>query len=90
MSEVTEELEVFAHALRQLRAIRDWTHREVGAAAELDPNQIALVERGTRSPTLSTMVKICRGAFKMSLVDFLAVGKREQVKQRKKAEEVAQ
>ncbi len=89
MISISEDLDVFSCALRSSREYRGWTHKEVGDAADLGQNQIALLERGDRSPTLSTMVRICRGAFQMSLADFLMVGVREQQRKAKATEEPA-
>jgi transcriptional regulator with XRE-family HTH domain len=51
----------FGKALRLLRKSRKTTQRGLAIAARLDPSYISLLERGESSPTLITMLAICRG-----------------------------
>ena len=55
MSGVTDDLGLFACALRCSRSFRGWTNKEVGERAEMDQNEIALIQRGERVPTLLSM-----------------------------------
>ncbi|MDR8093082.1 helix-turn-helix domain-containing protein [Burkholderia gladioli] len=51
----------FGKALRTLRRTRRTTQRDLAVSARLDRSYISLLERGESSPTLTTMLAICRG-----------------------------
>jgi transcriptional regulator with XRE-family HTH domain len=48
----------FGRVLRESRRSRGLTQREVSDRARLDPTTPSLLERGLRSPTLETIIKL--------------------------------
>ncbi|MEY8174680.1 helix-turn-helix domain-containing protein [Burkholderia multivorans] len=66
----------FGKALRTLRRARRTTQRDLAVSARLDRSYISLLERGESSPTLATMLAICRG-LGISLADMASEVERE-------------
>lgn len=62
----------FGIVLRELRRKRRLTQETLSFDAEMARTYISLLELGQRSPTLDTMLSICR-ALKISLVDLAAL-----------------
>lgn len=54
-----DQKQAFGLALRELRADRQFSQDALAASAGLDRTFISLLEVGQRSPTLTTLSKIC-------------------------------
>jgi transcriptional regulator with XRE-family HTH domain len=52
------DVEMFTRRLRLLRESKGISQEELAARAGLDRSYISLVERGRRSPTVNTLIKI--------------------------------
>ena len=50
----------FGRVLAKLRKQRGWSQEYLGFESELARNYISILERGERSPTLTTISRICR------------------------------
>lgn len=61
----------FGSALREARKQARLSQEELGFEAELDRTYISLLERGVKSPTLITLMRLC-SALNLSLVAFMA------------------
>ncbi|WP_226034339.1 helix-turn-helix domain-containing protein [Aquitalea palustris] len=61
----------FGVALRDLRKQRGLSQEALGFEADLTRNYISLLELGDRSPTLDTMVALCR-ALEISLAHLVS------------------
>ncbi|MEX3555758.1 MAG: helix-turn-helix transcriptional regulator [Burkholderia gladioli] len=66
----------FGRVLRSLRKERHATQESLAFSASRDRTYISILELGQRSPTLDTMVALCR-ALNVPLVDFVAAVERE-------------
>ena len=51
----------FGNRIAQLRASLGWTQLDLAERCELQSTAIAHYEAGRREPTLTNIVKICRG-----------------------------
>lgn len=51
----------FGRALRSLRKAQKSTQRDLAAFARLDRSYVSTLELGESSPTLDTMLALCRG-----------------------------
>jgi transcriptional regulator with XRE-family HTH domain len=51
---------VFGEELRRVRKAAQMTQEELAFRAELDRTYISLLERGSKSPTLTTFFRLCR------------------------------
>jgi len=49
-----------AVATGRLRDGRGWTHQQLADAADLNHAVVAGIEAGTRDPSLSSLIKLCR------------------------------
>lgn len=67
-SEKTHNL-AFGLVLREERKRRKFTQETFGFAAGLDRTYVSLLELGSNSPTLDTIVEVC-AALEMPLSDF--------------------
>ncbi|ARL04297.1 MULTISPECIES: helix-turn-helix domain-containing protein [Burkholderia] len=61
----------FGRALRSLRKARKTTQRDLAVFARLDRSYISTLELGESSPTLDTMLALCR-ALDITLTDLAA------------------
>lgn len=61
----------FGKALRSLRRTRGYTQETLAFAAGLDRTYISLLELGSRSPTLDTIVALC-GTLDVTLSEIAA------------------
>ena len=52
--------EWFAGRLRELREARDWTQRQLAAAAGITAAAVKCIEQGRHKPTWETAVALCR------------------------------
>jgi transcriptional regulator with XRE-family HTH domain len=59
----------FGEALRKLRKTSSRTQEALAFDAKLDRTYISLLELGQRSPTLDTIMALCK-ALKITLVEF--------------------
>jgi transcriptional regulator with XRE-family HTH domain len=57
--------------LRSVRLAQGKTLRSVARRAKVDPAHLSRIERGTASPSLSTLVAICRELGLRNVVDAL-------------------
>lgn len=62
----------FGLTLRTLRTSQNLTQETLAFAANLDRTYISLLEQGRRSPTLDTVVALCRG-LGFSIVEFVSI-----------------
>lgn len=62
----------FGLTLRALRTSQHLTQETLAFAVSLDRTYISLLEQGRRSPTLDTVVALCRG-LGFSIVEFLSI-----------------
>ncbi|WP_321927334.1 helix-turn-helix transcriptional regulator [Burkholderia sp. BCC1998] len=62
----------FGLTLRTLRTSQHLTQETLAFAVNLDRTYISLLEQGRRSPTLDTVVALCRG-LGFSVVEFLSI-----------------
>ncbi|RQZ15561.1 XRE family transcriptional regulator [Burkholderia sp. Bp9031] len=62
----------FGLTLRKLRTSQNLTQETLAFAVNLDRTYISLLEQGRRSPTLDTVVALCRG-LDFSIVEFLSI-----------------
>ena len=53
--------EQFAENLRRERIARDMSQETLAAACDLHPTEISRLERGTREPRLTTIVRLATG-----------------------------
>ncbi len=68
--------QAFGKALRSLRKARKVTQRDLAIHARLDRSYVSAMELGENSPTLDTLLALCRG-LDISLVDMSAAIERE-------------
>ncbi|WP_175011167.1 helix-turn-helix domain-containing protein [Burkholderia lata] len=68
--------QAFGKALRSLRKARKVTQRDLAIHARLDRSYVSAMELGENSPTLHTLLALCR-ALDISLVDMSAAIERE-------------
>lgn len=66
----------FGRALRRLRKAKHTTQQDLAVFARLDRTFISLLERGENSPSLLTMLALCRGLY-ISLTEMAAEIERE-------------
>lgn len=59
---------IFGSILRRLRRDRDLSQEALAIDAGLSTNHISQMERGSRSPTLKTMLALCQ-ALKVSFIE---------------------
>ena len=59
----------FGQVLREERKLRKFTQETFGFAARLDRTYVSLLELGSNSPTLDTIVDVCT-ALELPLADF--------------------
>lgn len=52
--------EKLGHRIKMLRAERDWSLKDLAAAAHLSMSQISSIERGVNMPSLESLLAICR------------------------------
>lgn len=52
--------ERLGHKIKMLRVERDWSLKEVAAAARLSVSQISSIERGANLPSIESLLAICR------------------------------
>ena len=76
----------FGQALREVRESRDLSQERLALEAGFDRTYISLVERGVRSPTVRTVVKLAEvlkvkpSEMVQRMETFLAKGRRERKK----------
>lgn len=63
--------EKLGHRIRILRAERDWSLKDLAAAAKLSVSQISSIERGANLPSIESLLTIAR-AFNLKPSDILA------------------
>jgi len=51
----------FGFVVRWYREEQGWSQEELAHAADLHPKYVGTIERGERSPTLTTILKLSRG-----------------------------
>jgi transcriptional regulator with XRE-family HTH domain len=68
--EVAIEAEIFGKRLRQLRLAAGWTQEELAEAAGITTTYTSDLERGTKVPSLTIVLRISR-AFRISVADLL-------------------
>jgi transcriptional regulator with XRE-family HTH domain len=68
--EVAIEAEIFGKRLRQLRLKAGWTQEELAEAAGITTTYTSDLERGTKVPSLTIVLRISR-AFRISVADLL-------------------
>ncbi|HEV8433914.1 MAG TPA: helix-turn-helix transcriptional regulator [Thermoanaerobaculia bacterium] len=64
------EAEIFGKRLRQLRLAAGWTQEELAEAAGITTTYTSDLERGTKVPSLTIVLRISR-AFRISVADLL-------------------
>lgn len=64
--------EVVGQRLQAVRKFYGWSQRELAKRAGVPNSAISVIEQGTVSPSVSSLVKVLRG-FPMSLVDFFSI-----------------
>lgn len=57
---INKHNKAFGHVLRALRKERKLTQETLGFEAELDRTYVSLLELGESSPTLDTLVVLCK------------------------------
>ncbi|PLZ02929.1 XRE family transcriptional regulator [Burkholderia sp. WAC0059] len=67
----------FGRALRQLRKARGLTQESLAFDSRLDRGYISILESGRCSPTLGTMISLCK-ALDISLTELAAETERQQ------------
>jgi transcriptional regulator with XRE-family HTH domain len=68
--DVAVEAEIFGKRLRQLRLKAGWTQEEFAEAAGITTTYTSDLERGTKVPSLTIVLRISR-AFRISVADLL-------------------
>ena len=68
--DVAVEAEIFGKRLRQLRLKAGWTQEELAEAAGITTTYTSDLERGTKVPSLTIVLRISR-AFRISVADLL-------------------
>jgi transcriptional regulator with XRE-family HTH domain len=68
--DVAVEAEIFGKRLRQLRLDAGWTQEELAEAAGITTTYTSDLERGTKVPSLTIVLRISR-AFRMSVAELL-------------------
>lgn len=63
--------ERLGHRIKMLRVERDWSLKDLAAAARLSVSQISSIERGANLPSIESLLAICR-AFDQQPSDVLA------------------
>ncbi|MBL0156642.1 MAG: helix-turn-helix transcriptional regulator [Bryobacterales bacterium] len=63
--------EKLGHRIRILRAERDWSLKDLAAAAKLSVSQISSIERGANLPSIESLLTIAR-AFDLKPSEILA------------------
>jgi transcriptional regulator with XRE-family HTH domain len=61
MEAVTKEAEMFGGRVRELREKAGLTQEKLAQAANLTTSFVSTVERGLKTPSLSTILKLARG-----------------------------
>ena len=59
------------HRIKLLRVERDWSLKDLAAAAKLSVSQISSIERGANLPSVESLLAICR-AFERKPSEILA------------------
>lgn len=76
---VAVEAEIFGKRVRQLRVDAGWTQEQLAEAAGITTTYISDLERGTKVPSLTIVLRISR-AFRISVADLLADFTKEAVR----------
>ncbi len=71
----------FGYVLRELRKGHGYTQETLAFECGLDRTYISLLELGSNSPTLDTMIALCR-ALDVSLTQFSALIEGHMIKQK--------
>lgn len=78
-SDVAVEAEIFGKRVRQLRTAAGWTQEQLAEAAGITPTYTSDLERGTKVPSLTIVLRISR-AFHMSVAELLSDFTKEAVR----------
>jgi transcriptional regulator with XRE-family HTH domain len=65
------EAETFGQRVQQLRTKRGLTQEKLAQACNLTTSFVSTIERGTKAPSLNTILKLARG-LKLDAADLLA------------------
>ncbi|MDN7444761.1 helix-turn-helix transcriptional regulator [Burkholderia cepacia] len=76
LASMRSQNQAFGKALRSLRKARKVTQRDLAVHARLDRSYVSAMELGENSPTLDTLLALCRG-LDISLVDMSVAIERE-------------
>ena len=68
--DVAVEAEIFGKRVRQLRIAAGWTQEELAEAAGITTTYTSDLERGTKVPSLTIVLRISR-AFRVSIAELL-------------------
>ncbi len=68
--DVAVEAEIFGKRVRQLRIAAGWTQEELAEAAGITTTYTSDLERGTKVPSLTIVLRISR-AFRVSVAELL-------------------
>jgi len=68
--DVAVEAEIFGKRVRELRLKAGWTQEQLAEAAEITTTYTSDLERGTKVPSLTVLLRISR-AFRVSVAELL-------------------